>query len=260
MCQELQNVWITMKYLKTKLLFALNSEGEDDYHPYSFLYFRASEFDRGSIRDAVGRLVAKKAIDRITRSNNAYFRITGVGREMLAEKLGKNRKVTGWDKKWRIVILNGLGDDQRQLAKTLVKIGYKRAARGVYITPLPVTEATKRLIVANGWSDRLQMVEAKKLIIGDDIQLTRMLWHLESLSGELEEFIRVADRLLKMARKNNMLLSQSKGGFKEVFDRYFNLELKDPNLPKKLMPNDWPAEKAGELFSRLVVLANTAGV
>lgn len=63
-----------------------------------------------------------------------------------------------------------------------------------------------------------------------------------------------------MGRKNFSLLKQSKGGFKTALDKYFNLIVSDPGLPRKLLPPDWQADEAKELFNRLVVLAKTAGI
>jgi len=131
-------------------------------------------------------------------------------------------------------------------------------SRGVYVTPLSVSEQTKQLFLQKKWLNKAQVIESRKLIVGDDLQMARRLWQLDQTAAGYSDFIKVAERLLKIGRKNIVLLRQSKTGFKEVFDRYFNLLMTDPGLPKKLLPPDWQADKAQELFLRLVELTKTA--
>ena len=255
-----------MRLLKTKLLFTLASEvnflkkSEGYwYKGYKYLYYRLSEFEKGSIRDAVARLSKEGALDKLSRGNRVGFRLTSAGRERLLEQIPMyrgQRKV--WDRIWRIVILTEVGKRSREIKKALNQLGYKRVSRGVFVTPLPVSEATKAFFRQKNWSNRAQVIESRKLIVGDDLGLARGLWKLDQTATGYLEFISKADRLLKMARPNLVLLQQSKGGFKSVFDQYFRLMMSDPGLPKKLLPEDWPFDKAKGLFDRLVILATSA--
>ncbi|MEA3355655.1 MAG: PaaX family transcriptional regulator C-terminal domain-containing protein [Patescibacteria group bacterium] len=257
-----------MRILKTKLLFALASEKDFlrktegyEYKTYDFLYFRLSEFEPGSVRDAAIRLTRSGSLDKIIRGNQSSFRLTGLGREKLLDQLpiyrGQRRV---WDRIWRIVIVKKLGNESRQVGRSLGRLGYKRVARGVYVTPFSVSSETKKLFLANKWQEKGQIIESRKMVLGDDLKMARQLWELDQTSAGYLEFINQADRLLKFSRRNIILLQQSKGGFKGVFDKYFYLLLNDPGLPKKLLPPDWQADKAEELFSRLVVMAKTAGI
>ena len=257
-----------MRILKTKLLFALASELDFlrksegyEYKSYEFLYFRLAEFEKGSVRDAAVRLAREGTIDKIVRNNKAFYRLTGVGRERLLKQIPvyKGQKKV-WDKTWRMVIVEGVGKQWRGLQVKLKKLGYKRVSRGVYVTPLAVSEQTKQLFLQKKWLNKAQVIESRKLIVGDDLQMARQLWQLDQTATGYNEFVRVSDRLLKSARRNIVLLRQSKAGFKEVFDRYFSLFISDPGLPRKLLPPDWQADKAKEVFLRLVELTKTAGI
>lgn len=248
-----------MKLLKKKLLFALNSEPETGYKPYDFLYFRLSEFEKGSVRDAVIRLEKAGAVDKLVRNTKVEVRITNLGQSMLTEEIGVLRTQRGaWDRRWRMVILNGVKKSHHSLLKSLSDLGYKRVARGVYVSPLTVSNATRQLFLDKTWTNLAQLIETRRLILGDDLQWARRLWGLDELGKAYDDFVTLADRLLKTSRKNYLLLRQSKGGFKQVFDRYFYLVMTDPHLPRQLLPEGWPAEEALNLFERLVVLAKTA--
>ena len=256
-----------MRKLKIKLLFSLASEVDFSkksqkykYGSYNFLYFRLSEYRKGSVRDATVRLVRSGAVDRLIRNKKARFRLTSIGREMLLERLGVKGQVKTWDRAWRVVMINRVEGMLRQLQKELNGLGYKRVSRGVYLTPLSVSEETKRLFRQKKWLNKAQVIESRRVLVGDDLQLARSLWKLDKQADEYSDFVNIANRLLKMARRNLTLLQQSKNGFKEVFDRYFGLWLQDPGLPKQLLPPEWQADKAKELFLRLVELTKTAKI
>lgn len=257
-----------MRILKKKLLFSLASEIDFfkkaegyEYKPYRFLYFRLAEFEKGSVRDAAGRLVRRGAVDKIVRNGQARFRLTAVGREQLLRSLAISRgQRRVWDRIWRIVVIGNAGANLRSVQRRLALLGYKRVARGVYVTPLAVSEETKAYFLGKTWTLEVQVIESRRLIVGDDWQLAKRLWRLDEQGAKYAEFVKDAEGLLKMARKNIVLLRQSKGGFKTAFDRYFRLLLTDPGLPRKLLPADWHAEKAGEVFGRLAELAKTAEI
>ena len=250
-----------MRQLKKKLLFCLNTGGESEYQSYEFLYFRLAEYEPGSVRDAAIRLEKAGLVDKIVRNNQSYFRLTGLGREQLVRSLHLFRgQMSVWDRIWRLVIINDAQGRSRTLESNLKSLGYKRVTRGVYVTPFKVSESTKQLFLDHKWQNMAQIIESRRLVLGDDQQWARRLWKLDQTSTAYFEFVNFSERLLKLGRKNFSLLKQSKGGFKTALDKYFNLIVADPGLPKKLLPPDWQADEAKELFGRLVVLAKTAGI
>ncbi len=250
-----------MKLLKKKLLFCLSLGEESEYQAYEFLYFRLAEYEPGSVRDAAVRLEKAGMVDKIVRNNQAYFRLTGLGKEQLVKSLNLSRgQMSVWDRIWRLVIVNQVQGQSRTLSSGLRSLGYKRVTRGVYVTPFKVSEQTKQLFLDHQWQNMAQVIESRRLVLGDDQQWARRLWGLDQTSTVYSEFVNFAERLLKIGRKNFSLLRQSKGGFKTALDKYFNLIVSDPGLPRKLLPPDWQADEAKELFNRLVVLAKTAGI
>lgn len=250
-----------MKILKTKLLFALDSEENFEYKTYEWLYFRLTEFEPGSVRDAAARLVKAGAVDKIIRGRRAQFRLTANGQDQLLSQMkGLREKKKVWDRIWRVVILTQVGFNSRQLRRELKRLGYQKVERAVYITPFSVSEATKQLFLEPKWQNKAQVIESRRLIVGDNLRLARTLWQLDQQAQKYTDFVSLSDRLLRMARKNLVLLRQAKVGFKAVFDRYFSLIMSDPGLPKQLLPSDWQNEEAKELFKRLVELTKTAKI
>lgn len=252
-----------MKLLKKKLLFSLFSDqpGRDfSYHGYDYLYFRTSEFDRGSVRDAVNELAAAALVDKLARNRRSWFRLTALGGEVFLKETRQKPVKEPWDRRWRLVIVSQIGASLRALQRQLKNLGFRRFSRGVYLVPANVSEAAKELLVKAQWQNQVTLIETRQLVSADERQLARNLWHLEKLGGQYDQFITLASRLLKQSRTNLMLLQQAKFGFKAVFDAYFRLVLADPGLPQALLPPDWPAAAAKDLFFRLAELAKTAKI
>lgn len=253
-----------MKLLKKKLLFCLFSDQsgqEFEYHDYNYLYFRTSEFDPGSVRDAVNELVAEALIDKLSRNRRSYFRLTSAGREILLKNMRPEVREGPWDRRWRIVaIVSKLGSSLRPLQRWLFDLGYRRLSRGVYLCAANVSVQTKEVLIKYHWLNQVVVIESRSLVGSDDQILARNLWGLEDLANEYEQFITLSQRLLSSSRRNLVLLQQAKFGFKTVFDAYFKLQGSDPLLPRVLLPPNWRGEEARSLFFRLVELTKTAKI
>ena len=159
-----------------------------------------------------------------------------------------------------VILVGKIGAALRPLQRELQALGYQHLSRGIYLCAANVSEKTRDLLVEKHWLNQAVVIESRRVLGADDQQLARNLWHLESLAEQYDQFITLSDRLLKLSRRNLVLLQQAKFGFKAVFNAYFKLLLEEPALPKALLPPDWTAEAAGDLFWRLVELAKTAKI
>ena len=253
-----------MKYLKKKLLFSLGVQplgGDLEYHAYQYLYYRTSEFEPGSVRNAVNELVGERLVDKLKRNQHSWFRITASGREVLLKNLPSLARQEPWDKHWRLVIIVAkIGAFLRPLQRQLQLLGYRRLSRGVYVCAANISNVTRERLIQKHWLNQTIMIESRRLFGVDDQQLARNIWQLEPLGEEYDQFVTLSQRLLSSSRHNLVLLQQAKFGFKAVFDQYFKLLCHDPALPKALLPPNWAADAGRELFLRLVELAKTAKI
>lgn len=240
-----------MKVLKKKILLTLSlpvdffKKGESSiYQPYRFLYFLLPNFRRGSIRDAVGQLNRSGELDKIVRNNVPYFRLTGAGRERLFSffpiSLGQSRV---WDRRWRIVI-----GTPRKVRRKLRELGFRKLARGVYITPMPVSGQLRSFLLQENLLGEVTVIESRRFLAGDDKNLAKKIWELEELVKEYGDFIKKCKSLLKKMKSEKRLKNRDKNEVVELFNSYFFLLSSDPGLPKKVLPSDWPADLARETF------------
>ena len=261
-----------MKLLKRKIIFCLASEIDFfklnegfAYYPYSFLYPRLFQFKKSSVRDAILQLVRSGEVDKIIRNNVPFFRLTSRGREKLLsffpQSLGQ-KKV--WDRIWRLVIINSKFKKQkeklgklRKLRLALKSLGFKKLNRGVYLTPLPISAQLKHLLLGEDFSAKIAVIESRRLLLGDDEQLAKEIWSLDQVLVNYQNLITRQKKLLRKLKDKKRLTNQEEKQFFLILNDYFSLLEKDPGLPKKLLPPDWPQEKCSQVFLALAFYINS---
>lgn len=249
-----------MKVFKRKILLGLSlpvdffqqREGFE-YSPYSFLYSLLKDYRQGSIRDAIAQLSRSGEVDKIIRNNVPYFRLTSMGRERLLSffpiSLGQKRV---WDHRWRIVV-----GSSRKIRLKLRELGFKKLARGVYLTPMPISEPLRAFLLAENLLGKVTVIESRRLLAGDDKNLAKEIWQLEKLVKKYHFFIKECKSLLKKVRNKKRLEVQEKNEVVKLFNDYFFLLSTDPGLPKRVLSSDWPADAARETFLQIFYLKNT---
>ncbi len=251
-----------MKLLKRLILFSLaceldflnKSEGFE-YKQYIFFYKHLSSYGQSSIRDAVLQLVKSGEIDKIVRNKTPFFRLTSQGRERLLTffpmSLGQ-RKV--WDRVWRIAILNSdlqsekISQKVRKLRRGLRSLGFKKLSRGVYISPLPINDKLREFLLEEKLTALVTVIESRNLLIGDDKQLAYHIWQLDKLEKKYNDLVKTIENFLGQIKKTKKRTGLNNKKLSLIINNFFNILEGDPGLPKKLLLDDWPADKAKEKF------------
>lgn len=255
-----------MKLLKKKILFTL-SFGTDFfktqqnflYYNYDFLYQRLAIFRPSSIRVACGELIKNNNIDKIIKNETPFFRLTSRGREKLLSFFPFYLRPRGkWDKTWRIVILKTAQGNQKSKLRTLRTLlqdsGFRKFSRGVYLSPWPISEKIRVFLLEGAFSAKVAVIESKNFLFMDHEQITKEIWQLNSLMNGYYKLINQIRSLLRRKNGQNSLTLKEKREFSLISDSYFSLLTKDPGLPRKLLPADWPAKLAQEAFLSLTRL------
>lgn len=253
---------VPMKSLKRRLLFVLAHTGEVllgksefEYLSLSELYWRMGEYAESSVRQALGDLVAKKMANKVDRDGRVYYRLTSVGREYLFDCFGiKVGKQKVWDRGWRMVVMDAGVLDRgqvRQLRQYLRKMGFKLLSRGVWVTPINVSEEIKKTLVKTGIAGGVVVLVTRRFMVGDDKAFAERVWSLEKRDTAYLEFIDRTERLLRLVRGAKSLDNQLKKRFLSLFDRWQEMLPLEPWLPKALLPKEWFYDEAGKVFCRL---------
>lgn len=147
---------------------------------------------------------------------------------------------------WKIVIfdiLENLRTKRLILQNELIRLGFGKISRGVYITPHPLFSSVKRII------KKLAIEEYVTLIKTDSIENEKAkvfrAWNLKLLNEQYENFIQKA-RVASFERKPFWPLYA-----KKIEKEFAAIYEKDPHLPKEFLPASWKGTEAYGIFKAI---------
>lgn len=147
---------------------------------------------------------------------------------------------------WKIVIFD-IPENWRKkrlrLQNELLKLGFGKLARGVYLTPHPLFTALKRMAKKLGLEDNLTFVKTTHL--EDEKRVIYHAWNLKNLSEKYEEFIQKA-RVATFERKSFWPLHA-----KRLEKKFAAIYEKDPHLPQEFLLRDWLGTQAYGIFKAI---------
>lgn len=195
-----------------------------------------------TFRREMNRFLKTGEIEKvIDKKGNACFKLTSPGTERF-ERLFPLAKLSSkaWDGKWRIVIFD-IEEKQKKIREVLrfklVSLGFGKLQESVYATPLDVLMDLKEFIKSKGLSGEVLVFEAKELLGFNSKTTAGHLWRLEKINNDYNDWI------FDLKRAKN---EEDK---KKLQERYFDILLRDPLLPKELLSDDWRGSEAKKLFS-----------
>jgi len=157
------------------------------------------------------------------------------------------KKFGAWDNRWRLVIAD-IPESERKARLVfqgkLEELGYRRVAKGVYITPHPLLSAASRFATTLGIRQYCLMVEADK--IDRENATIQKIWALDEINDAYYEFLRTAKKTRRLCRKISWPFRA-----KALEHQFSRLYSRDPHLPKELMPHRWHGEVAYKAYKEI---------
>jgi DNA-binding transcriptional regulator PaaX len=203
---------------------------------YRNFYFFGDPPKRESLHKLVYRMIKVKEIEKVEKEGEVYLKLTNKGGNFFNEKISlKNLSEKEWDRKWRLVIFD-IKEIERnlrdKLREKLKKWGFAMWQESVYISPHPILEAIDEFLKVKKLFPKVVTLEAKAIGIKNP---DRFAWVIFKL-GELENKYLALKKRIKEMKK-------TKKNIKEIINRFQDLILIDPFLPRGLIKGNWPRDK-----------------
>lgn len=219
------------------------------------------QYKKHNFNHLVWRNIKTGYIERIEKQGEIYIRLTSQGTKRIARDFPllslQKRK---WDKKWRVVIFD-IEEVNRsvrdRLRKKLKELGFGMIQKSVFVSPHDIIQDLLEFIKTVGLDKVVYAFESSNLTTGSVNELANKIWNLDSLNGQYGEIIeRINDSHLMSAHdRAKMLNDESRKGkiklVKELREKYLITALRDPFLPKELLPSDWFGYEAKKLIKNL---------
>ena len=146
---------------------------------------------------------------------------------------------------------------RHQLRTELSWLGFGTVSPGVWIAPRPLADPARSLLADAGLDGYVTWFGAQHLTEID----VATWWDLDSLRAQYENFL-AEHRPIPTpdAAEPDVTDEQAFASYLRLLDAWRLFPRLDPGLPASLLPADWPARAAWELFDGLRVSWSAAGL
>lgn len=215
-----------------------------------------SRYRRHNFSRLLSRQLQTGDIEKVLKRDEVYLRLTSAGRERFVRDFPMLAlSTTSWDGRWRIVIFDiaEIDKNTRELLRDkLRQLGLGMLQESVWITPHDVSVDLREFLESRGLGEAAFVLEVSSILAGDQAALVRKIWNLDALEEAYREIVEDARKLQDMYRASSGRNLQYTTGKKtelieeerKIRQRYGEVLLSDPCLPKELLPADWPAGEA----------------
>jgi len=201
------------------------------------------------VRTATARLAQEGWLAARRVGKRSEYRLSGAGRERFAEATERiyGDPAAEGSGRWTLIVLPAMPVAQRRrLRQELTWQGFGELGNGVFAHPqLPARALAWQIREAN-LPDRTLVFEADLASPTTPAPLVQLGWDLKDLGKRYQRFVH---RFGVVEQAITGRLEPEIGFIVRtlLIHEYRRLHLRDPLLPARLLPKDWPGLKASEL-------------
>jgi phenylacetic acid degradation operon negative regulatory protein len=208
------------------------------------------------VRTATARLADDGWVEARRSGKLSEYRLSKSGRERFAEA---TQRIYGgasahWTGRWTLIVLPAMRAAQRQrLRKELAWQGFGELSSGVFAHP----EAPADEVALQSWAAPLPgdalVFDANLADTQAPGALVKMGWDLADLGKRYQRFVQ---RFERAAGALHLSAIEPEAGFilrTLLIHEYRRLHLRDPLLPRNLLPEHWPGTRAAALCRDIYV-------
>jgi len=201
-----------------------------------------------AVRAALGRAVTEGLLERHRRGRHAYFSPTGDTRRLLAEgarRLHHDPPVRDdWDGSWTLLAYSlpeTRRDERHQLRRRLAWEGFGVLRDGLWIAPGRVDVGG--LAAELGVADDVHAFDGRAVAPTHAGGMVAETWDLGAIGSGYRDFLEQWDVPTPLPHATDDLARSL-----WLVIEWRQLVLEDPMLPAGLLPADWPASAARDVF------------
>ncbi len=209
-------------------------------------------------RTAAYRLVQDDWLKTQPIGRRSYYSLTDNGRRRFENATRRiySRPPNTWDHRWCFVMLPPVhsGTDRDVLRKELGWQGFGLLRPGVMAHPSPDTDVLSNTLDELDASNDVIVMQAEGFsrALAPMQRLVEECWRLDELESRYEEFVaRFEPVLAATSKRRNLDTAASLRARMLLIHEYRKILLRDPRLPRDLLPQRWPGEAAYDLCRRL---------
>ncbi|MCF8177892.1 MAG: phenylacetic acid degradation operon negative regulatory protein PaaX [Sulfuritalea sp.] len=215
------------------------------------------------VRTSVFRLSKEKWLVSEQIGRRSYYSLTATGRRRFEHAYRRiyDDPRQQWDGGWQVVLtaVSTLPQIQRDLLrKELLWEGFGHIAPGVLAHPCANEETVLDILQNTGTHDKVVVIHGRSLgaLSSRPLQeLVRTCWNLDVIAEDYKKFSECFRPVVRAIRSSSELDPEQAFCVRTLLIHEFRrVQLRDPQLPKQLLPTDWPGDTARKICGELYTL------
>jgi len=224
--------------------------------PSAALVALLADFDvaETAARAALSRMVKHGLLESSRAGRNTSYRLTPRTVRVLRSGLARmgefGREDRPWDGIWSVVVVGAPERDRalREAIRTRMRwLGYAPLEDAVWISPRARPGVAVEELGRLGL-DAVTALTATVPALGAGSRRPQEAWDLDSLSAAYLAFIDDAEQLARELAADEITPAQALVLRTRFADVWIELASSDPDLPRELLPTDWPRMRARAAF------------
>lgn len=216
---------------------------------YRSFYFPGGYFNRKSLHRLVYKMTKLKEIEKIEKNGEVYLKLTSRGGRFFDENLSLQKlSQRYWDGIWRLVIFDIKEIERKTREKIRRKLrswGFAMWQESVYISPHPILPEIDEFLKSKKLFPKVVTLEARLVGIKNPDRFAWVIFKLKSLEND---YLNLEKKIKRLKNKRKL----DKDEILSIIEKFKNILLSDPFLPKGLIKKDWPREKVKKMIKDLV--------
>jgi len=212
------------------------------------------------VRTSVFRLAREKWLVSEQVGRRSYYSLTATGRrrfEHAYRRIYEDPR-SAWDGGWQLVLIprEGLAPGLRDsLCKELQWEGFAAIAPGVMAHPSAQADSLLDILQGTGAHDKVVVLKAHTIgtMAGRPLkELVEQCWNLVQVAAGYQSFIGRFRRVARALRGTSVRDPEQCFVVRALLMHEFRrVQLRDPQLPRQLLPTHWPGDLARALCSEI---------
>jgi len=209
------------------------------------------------VRTATARLAQEGWLESRRAGKLSEYHLSQAGRERFVEATARiyGDAALTWSGRWTLIVLPALRAAERQrLRKELAWHGFGELSGGIFAHPEPQRRDLALQLHALNLPANALIFDANLANGAAPAELVNLGWDLEELGRRYRQFVERFERAAAALRRP----ANPQAGFilrTLLIHEYRRLHLRDPLLPQRLLPADWPGTRAAglcrEIYARV---------
>lgn len=207
------------------------------------------------VRTSVARLAADDWLKAQREGRLSYYQLTKKGRGRFADATQRiyAENPQSWDGHWTLIVLPQGSRQRREDVRDELKwLGFGQLAPGILAHPARAPQDTRERLRELKLLNDVILMEATADGSADNSHLALAGWDLAELSSGYRRFIAMFEKPKKSVANVHALEPETAFIIRTLLiHEYRKIHLRDPLLPRSLLPADWVGARAYELCRTL---------